>query len=294
MTSPVRRAFVLLRQHPVLLSGPWLGVCAIGFIVVQMVQQVINHLYPVVDLRALRASGGDMNSALAESMRAGLIRQGVVLGVEILEDAGKIIVLALTILLVAQVARYGTDTFSDAMERLRKVPGVTSTLLKMILLVLGIGVGTALIAIVPVLLYIPWQIRMRGAVNATPAFLRWGHTLSTGPGRMLFILCIMPIFLRFVAHFLQRTSGGDAHKGLLRRALGYGVVAFVAEAVLESLVRPLQMQIASPPTAGAVTWQSWTGLAASLVISLPTFLCVVAIVLLAMGAEEPVTEVEPA
>ena len=296
MTSPIRRAFVLLRQHPVLLVGPWLGVCALGFIGVKVVQQVINHLYPVVDLRALRASGhGDMNSALAESMRASFLRLGAMECVAIVEYALKIVVLALTVLLVAQVARYGADTFSDAMERLRKVPAVTSTLLKLFLLVLVIGVGTTLIATVPVLLYVPWQVRMRGAVNATPALLRWGRILSADVGRLLFVLCVMPFFLRFVAHFLQRSSSNeDAHKGLLGRALGYGVVAFVAEAVLESLMRPLQMQLAGTSGVGDLIRQSLTGLATNLITSLPTIVCVVAIVLLVMGAEEPVTEVEVA
>jgi hypothetical protein len=45
---------------------------------------------------------------------------------------------------------------------------------------------------------------------------------------------------------------------------------------------------------GAVIWQTLIGLATNLITSLPTIVCVVAIVLLAMGAEEPVTEVEVA
>ena len=296
MDFPARRAFVLLRQHPVLLVGPWLGVCALGFIGLQVVLQVTNRLYPVVDPRALRASGhGDMNSALAESMRASFLRLGAMECVAILECSLKIVVLALTVLLVAQVVRYGTDAFSDAMERLRKVPAVTSTLLKLFLLVLVIGVGTTLIATVPVLLYAPWQVRMHGALSFTPGFLRWGRILSTDVGRLLFVLCVMPFFLSFVAHFLQRPPADeDAHQGLLGRALGYGTVAFAVEVALGLLLHPLQVQFAGSHAVGAVIWQTLIGLATNLITSLPTIVCVVAIVLLAMGAEEPVTEVEVA
>jgi len=59
-------------------------------------------------------------------------------------------------------------------------------------------------------------------------------------------------------------------------------------------MRPLQMQSASVPGAGALIQQSLIGLANILITSLPTIVCVVAIVLLVMGAEEPVTEAEPA
>jgi hypothetical protein len=45
---------------------------------------------------------------------------------------------------------------------------------------------------------------------------------------------------------------------------------------------------------GDLIRQSLIGLATNLITSLPTIVCVVAIVLLVMGAEEPVTEVEVA
>jgi hypothetical protein len=295
MRSPARRASFLLRQHTVLLVGPWLGACAFGFAGLQVVLQVANRLYPVVNMRAVRDSGGDMNSALAESIRTTYIRLGAVECVAILECALKIVVLALTVLLVAQVARYGADTLSDAMERLRKVPAVTSTLLKFFLLVLVIGVGTTLIATVPVLLYIPGQARIHGALPVMHGFLRWGRIVSSDVGRLLFVLCAMPFFLSFVAHFLGRPSSDeDAHHGLLGRALGYGTVAFAVEVALGLLLRPLQVHFSGSRAVGAVIWQSLIGLAVSLTTSLPTILCVVVIVSLAMGAETPVAEVEPA
>ena len=295
MDSPVRRAFLLLRQHPVLLGGPWLAVCAATFVVWKTVQQVTNRMFPVVDLRALRASGyAGMNGALAESMRASYIRLAAVECVEILGYAAKVAALALTILLVAQVARYGVDTFSAAMERLRKVPAVTGTLLKLFLIVLVTGFVTALVVAAPEALYIPWQAA-HGGLHAVSPFPRWASILSTDVGTLLFVLCVMPFFLHFVAHFLQWPSWGEnARKGLLGRALGYGAVAVVAEVALALLMRPLQMQSASAPGAGALIQQGLIGLATNLITSLPTIVCVVAIVLLMMGAEEPATEAEPA
>lgn len=295
MTSPVRRAFSLLRQHPVLLCGPWLGVCAASFAVWKTVQQVTNRMFPVADLHALRASGyANSDAILANSMRASLIRQGAVGCVELLEYAAKVVVLALTIVLVTQVARYGADTFSSAMERLRKVPAVTGILLKLFLLVLAIGFVTTLIAAVPVALYVPWQIAHGGPHGLVP-FPRWGATLSADVGRLLFVCCMMPFFLDFVAHFeLGSSSGEDDRRGLLGRALGFGAVAVVAEAALAVLMHPLQMQLAGTPAVGAVILQSLIGLATNLITSLPTIVCVIAIVVLAMGAEAPVAEVEPA
>jgi hypothetical protein len=59
-------------------------------------------------------------------------------------------------------------------------------------------------------------------------------------------------------------------------------------------MRPLQMQLAGTSGVGDLIRQSLIGLATNLITSLPTIVCVVAIVLLVMGAEEPVTEVEVA
>ena len=287
MDSPVRRAFLLLRQHPALIGGPWLGVCAASFVVSKTVQQVTNRMFPIASLRGSSYANGDA------VLRAALIRQGAGLGVEILEYALKVVALALTILLVAKLAKYGVDTFSGAMERLRKVPAVTGTLLKLFLMVMVISVVTTLIAIVPLTLYVPWQLNMHGPHFVPPP--RWMPILSADVGRLLFVLCVMPFFLRFVAHFAPRPpSGEDGQRGLLGRALGYGTVAVVAEVALALLMRPLQMQSASAPAAGALIQQSLVGLAANLITSLPTIVCVVAIVLQVMDAEEPVTEAEPA
>lgn len=283
MDSPVRRAFLLLRQHPALIGGPWLGVCAASFVVSKTVQQVTNRMFPIASLRGSSYANGDA------VLRAALIRQGAGLGVEILEYALKVVALALTILLVAQLAKYGVDTFSGAMERLRKVPAVTGTLLKLFLMVMVISVVTTLIAIVPLTLYVPWQLKMHGPHFVPPP--RWMPILSADVGRLVFVLCLMPFFLRFVAHFVPRPpSGEDGQRGLLGRALGYGTVAVVAEVALALLMRPLQMQSASTALIG----QSLVGLAANLITSLPTLVCVVAIVVLMMGAEEPATEAEPA
>jgi hypothetical protein len=180
------------------------------------------------------------------------------------------------------------------MERLRKVPAATSTLLKLFLLVLAIGFGTTLIATVPVLLYVPWQAA-HGGLHAFVPFPRWATTLSYDVGRLIFACCIMPFFLDFVAHFEQQASRGeDARRGLLGRAIGYGVVALLAEVALGLLMRSLRTQLAGVRGTGVLILQWAIGLAAELVTALPTIVCVVAIALMMMRTGEPVTDAEPA
>jgi hypothetical protein len=249
-------------------------------------------LFPVVDLRASRVLGyGNLNSAVAENMRTGFIRLAATECVAILECALEVVALALTILLVARLARYGVDTFSDALGRLRKVPAAASILLKLFVIVLVIAVGTSLIAMVPVLLYVPWHISMHSGMHPP---LKWVSMLSIDAGRLLFVLCIMPFLLDFVAHFLQRPSlEEDRPKGLLGQALSYGVIAVAVEIGLGLLLRPLQMHLGASHTGGSAICQTLMGLAVNLITSLPTIVCVVAVAMM-MSAEEPVTETEPA
>jgi hypothetical protein len=296
MDSPARRAFSLLRQHSVLLFGPWLGVVAATYAVGETVRQISNRMFPVADLQALRASGyANSHVVLANSMRASLIRQGAVGCAEILEYAVKVVALALTIVLVTQVATHGGDTLPRAMERLRRIPGFAGTSVKLFLLVLLLGLGTTLIAAVPLALYVPWQIAHSGPHAFVP-FPRWASTLSADVGRLLFVCCIMPFFLYFVAHFEEQQSsrGVDDREGLLGRSMAYGVAAVVAESGLALLLRPFQLQLAGPPALGLAIQQSLIGLATNLITSTPTIVCVVAIVLLTMKAEAQVTEAEPA
>jgi hypothetical protein len=147
---------------------------------------------------------------------------------------------------------------------------------------------------VPVFLYVPWQVA-HGGLHGAPRFPRWASALSQDVGRLLFVCCIMPFFLDFVAHFDRESScGEDARKGLLGRALGYGVVVFAVEVALGLLLRPLQMRLPGTPGMGALISQSLIGLAIDLITSIPTIICVVAIALMAMRADVPVTEAEPA
>jgi hypothetical protein len=291
MNSPVRRGLLLLRQYPALLGGPWLGVCAVSFVLWKSVQRITYRMFPMSDLRALRASGYANMDAIKNNIRANLIRQGAVGCVEILEYALKVIALALTIVLVAHIATYGGDTFSAAKKRLGKVPGVIGTLLKLFLLVLAIGFGTSLIAALPVVLYVPWEVR-HGGLRATAPFPRWALILSADVGGLLFVCCVMPFFLDFVVHLEQRSSAdADVRKGLLGRAIAYGAVTFLVEVALGLLLRPLLTPLSATPGTATSIPQSLIGLAINLITSVPTVLCVVAI---ALSAMQPVTEAEAA
>ena len=284
MESTACRALRLLRQHLLLLSAPWLVVCAVGFIVTSTVQQIMNRLYPMVDLRA--AGYANMRTALS----IGLIRLGIIDCVLIVEGAFKVIALALMILLVTQVATQGGDTFSAALERLRKVPAVAGTLLKFYAIALVLGFATSLVTALTVFIYPPLSV----AMNMSPHLPRWVLLVSAGLGMLLFVVCVMPVFLNLVLR-LQRPSFSDEERppGLLARALGYGALAVGVQVALGLLMRPMQMTFVGTPPMGALIGQSLIGLATNLVTSFPTIVCVVAIALMAMDAEEPVTDGEP-
>lgn len=288
MESTARRAFRLLRQHFLLLGGPWLGVCAAGFIVARTVQQIMNRLYPMVYLPTSRAAGSaNLNAALSN----GLIRLGAIDCVLIVEGAFKVIALALMILLVTQVDTQGGDTFSAALERLRKVPAVAGTLLKFYAVALVLGFATSLVTALTVFIYPPLSV----AMHLSPHLPRWVLLVSAGLGMLLFVLCVMPVFLNLVLR-LQRPSfsGGERPPGLLARAMGYGALAVGVQVALELLMRPMQRPLGNTPAIGALIGQSLIGLASNLVTALPTIACVVAIALMVMDVEEPVTDGEPA
>jgi len=290
MSSPVRRAFLFLRQHFLLLGGPWLAVSAAGFIVWRIVQQVMIRLYPVVHLRTLQEAGyANMHVALQNSMRGNYIRLGASECVQIVEYAFKVIAVAVTVLLVAQIATHGADTFSAALERLRKIPAVVGTLLKFYLIVLGIGLGTALVTALLVAAYIPLWGQWH-----SPGLPKWLPMVSADIGQLLF-LCVMPFLLDLVRR-LERPSSADEDvpEGLLRRALGYGAVAVVAEMLLRLAMGPLRTPLVLAPEASAVIAQNLIGLATTLITALPTIVCVVAIALMVMDAAQPVTDAEPA
>lgn len=292
MTSPVRRAFVLLRQHPVPLVGPWLGVCALGFVGVQAVQQVTNRLYPVASLRAVRGSEYvDRNTAFAQSIRAGLIRQGAVGCVELVEYAFKVIALAVIVLAVARIATQGEDSFSAAVERLQNAPGVTATLLKFYGIAIAIGFGTALVAMLPAALIVSLQVAMHWPAQ----ILRWATWISAQTTMLLFVCCIMPFFLDLVWR-LQRPTSPDEEvpDGSLGHALRYGAAATGAQLAIALLFQLMQASLWGKPQAGISIGQEAFWLARDLVTALPTIVCVVAIALMMMPGEAPVTEAEAA
>jgi len=292
MESTARRAFRLLRQHFLLLSSPWLGVCAVGSIVSTTVQQILNRLYPLADMRVLRVAGyANMDAALSNNMRNGLIRMGAIDCVLIVEVAFKVIALALMILLVKQLSTQGEDTFSAAMERLRKISAVAGTLLKFYAIVLALGLATSLVTALTAFVY----PLISAAMHPSPHLLRWVLMVSADLGSLLFVLCVMTFFLNLVLR-LQRPlfSDEEAPQGLLARAIGYGALAFGIQVALGLLMRPMQRTLVGTPPMGALIGQSLIGLATNLVTALPTIACVVAIALMVMDAEEPVTDGEPA
>lgn len=291
MTSPVRRAFLLLRQHFLLLGGPWLAVCAAGSVLGTMVQQIMIRLYPVVYYRDLRAAGyANADAAIQNSMRGNYIRLAAVECVSILEYAFKVIALAVMVLVVARIVSEGTDTFSAGLERFRKIPAVVGTLLKFYAIVLAIGLGTSLVATLPVMILVPLWVRW----HMPPGFPRWIPTLSGDLGTLLFVFCVMPFLLDLVWRLLRQSADEEVPPGLLARALGYGVVAFGAEAALAWAMRPLRLRLATTQPMDAQIGHSAIGLSVYLITSLPTIVCIVAIALLVLGAAEPVTEAEPA
>jgi len=264
-------------------------VCAVDSIATTAVQQILNRLYPLVYMRA--AVYGKLDTTLSYSIRNGLIRMGAIECVFIVAVAFKVIALALMVLLVKQLATQGGDTFSAALERLRKVPAVAGTLLKFYATVLALDLATSLVTALVVAILIPLRVEMH-IFSPLP---RWVSMVSADLGSLLFVLCVMTFFLNLVLR-LQRPSfsGEERPPGLLARAMGYGALAFGVQVALGLLMRPLQRPLWGTPPISALIGQSLIGLATNLVTALPTIACVVAIVLMVMDVEEPVTDGGPA
>lgn len=290
MSSPVRRAFELLRQHFLLLSGPWLGVCAVGFVIFRAVQQILLRAYPVFDPRTLRGQGYvTMNQALSSSMRANFLRNGIGECVPILQGAFEVAALAVMVLLIAHVTKYGDDTFSAALHRLAKAPAVAGNLLKFYVIGLILSLGTTLVGALPVVIVIPVLISM----NLPPSPPKWLAMLTAYLVMLLFALCVMPFLLNLIWRLLRPTSPDDeAPDGLLKRAFGYAAVVVSAEFVLGLMARPWQVRLGTSPPVGALIGQNLIGLAVNLITSVPTIVCVVAITLMVMDAAQPVAEAE--
>jgi hypothetical protein len=251
----------------------------------------MSRLYPVVDYRALRAAGyANVNAALSHSERAAFIRQGAMASVDIVEYAFKVIALGVMVLLVARLAATGTDTFSAAMERLRKIPAVAGTLLKFYAIALAIGLGTGLVATLPVLILIPMRIQW----HMSPGSPRWIPMLSADLGTLFFVLCVMPFLLDLVWRLQRRSADEGAPQGLLGRALGYGTAAVAAEIALDWVMRSMRMALTATPPVGDLIGHGAISLAVSLITSLPTIVCVVVIAVMVMDAAETVTEAEAA
>jgi hypothetical protein len=291
MESTARRAAQMLRQHPLLLSAPWLVVSAAGFIVTRIVQQILNRLYPLVSLHTMSAAGyAAQDAAASNNMIASFIRMVAIDSILILESAFEVIALALMVLMVKQLATQGSDTFFAALERLRKIPSVAGILLKFFAIVLLLDFATTLVAELPVILYVPLTMSM----HMMPHFLpRWVMVLSADLGTLLFVLCVMPVFLKLVFR-LQRpsASGQETHAGLLPRAMIYGALVIVVQVALGLLMRPMQKPLGITPAIGALMGHSLIGLVTNLVASLPTIECIVAIALMVMDAAEPVSDGE--
>jgi hypothetical protein len=290
MDSPAFRAFVILRQRFLLLSGPWLGVSVIGFLILKMVQQVKLQAFPVLNASASRGLAyPQMHAELTDRMRANFISVGILECVEVVQIAAKILALALTVLLVRQVAVQGADRFSAAWERLWMVPEVTRSLLKFFAIVIVVGLGTTLVAVLPVVVIVP----LRGALHMPARIPRWMLVLSAELGKVLFVCCVMPFLLNLVWRLEGKLSSDEkAPQELLLRALGYGAVTVSVEVGLTLLLQPIQLEVVQ--RLGGLMGQTLIGLAANLLTALPTVVCMVAISLMVLGAEVPAIEVEPA
>ncbi len=227
MESTARRAASLLRQHPLLLSAPWLGVCAASSILTMTVQQVMNRLYPF------------MNTAVTNGMRNNFIHLGAVDCVLLLEGAFKVVALALTILLVQQLATQDGDTISAALERLGKIPSVAGILLKFYTIALALSFATGLVAALPVVLYAPLSLAMHRSPHLLP---RWVSMVCSDLGSLFFVLCAMPVVLRLMFRLQRPSLAGEEEtpRGLLPRAMGYGALAVGVQVVLGLLMRPMQ------------------------------------------------------
>ena len=294
MDSSARRAFQLLRQHPVLLGAPLLGVSACNFLLSTTFQNILRPPVSAVRVRALRAEGHAAVPELLSALRTSLIRFGLFTSLEIFQYALQAAALALTIMLVVQLSRNGEDTFSGAIERLRKIPALTSTVVRFGLLFFLIVVASLVASAVPFFAIVISRSRV-GGMHTPPHMSTLTATAFLIVWLTLCAYFVMPYFLDLMLHVQQLSFPNDfVRKRITVRAWRYAAVAIGATVLLGLLVRDVRLPLNGTPMMDDLIVRNMVGLIASIITSLPRIPFVVAAALLVMNIEEPVTEAERA
>ncbi len=291
MSSTAQRTFSLLRQHPVLLGGPLLVVNAFDFVLDKSAHHIINQVFPRVPLGVIRGGGPAVLVAAAEGA---LVHFVVLLCVQILQLVLQAAIVALMIVLVMHLARYGADTLSAALHRLRQIPDLTGTLFRLSLLFFVIQLITAIVAFVPLLLFLmPHRVPGQPLPHIHP-ISTLTITIIAGVWLAIVAYFAMPLFLDLVLRVQRRSlPDGLARRQMKTRIWHWALATIVATLALVAMNLGILAPLRGTPAMDHLISRNLLRLAVALVLDLPKFVFVVAATVVVMQVGETVTQTEP-
>lgn len=292
----------MLRQHLWLLSGPWLAASAVVFGIGTTVRRVTDQVFPRIDsqtLHAARVAGKAGLPIVLAGLRISTIRMVISTGDQVIQYLLQACALALMVVLVAQLAAGGECTLRSGFERLRKVPALASAVLRFAAIILGIGlvIGMAVVAAAVFASLCFAVIAIRGNVHgphAAPPIPPGMFIVVIVPAAAAFVYYVVPYLLSFVFAVQGRPTPRElVKKPMISRARRYAALTVAASGVLGLSMFFIQRYLAANSVIHNALSLNIERLAANLLTSIPTVPFIVAIALMTMSSEIPVTEAEP-
>jgi len=302
MNSTLQRTLGLIREHPLQLLGPMLGAATINFIVFRIESYFRDLYFPQINSQAMhamrqaaRVNGGAAVSALSTAAQSMLARGAIIFGVQILQLLLDLFAVALTVALVAHLHRYQADTFTAAIERLRTVPRLLGSLVRLALRIFFAGIGVVLVmAIAGGVLLIVF------GVHRVPTAPPHGWFWLPGVGLLSFVLygavasLVMPYFLYVSFQIQQQTWPDDSVRArLTTQAIRFAWIAAGVYACLVGLVGVANLSLAGTAVLTNNFLHGIERLIVAVVEEIPLIALVVAVASVVARANEPVIESEP-
>jgi hypothetical protein len=296
MNSTLQRMLGLIREYPLLLLGPMLGAATINFIVYRIVSYFRDLYFPEIDSEAMaamrhaaRVNGGSAVSALSSALHHTVARGAIVFGTQVFQLLLELFAIALTVAMAAHLYRCGADTFTGAVGRLRTVPRLFGSLVRLALRILFAGIGVVLtMAIVGGVLLLVF------GVHQVPSAPLHGWFWLPGVSVLSFVLLgvvaslVMPYFLYVSFQIQQQTWPNDSVRArLTTHATRFAWVAAGVHACLGLLAGGANVALAGTAVLTNNFLQGIERLVVVIVEEIPVIAVVVAVALLVASANEP-------